>query len=727
MPSNKKLWVSAKPAAWCGAISIAVLLLSISMAHPTNPAEWLPLNDRSLEIVAGSPLDFSEFAGDLAHNGILTISGDRLTLNGAEPRINCAMLGPGFSTTPGSGFPDHPTAERYAEQLRRHGYNLVRFHHVDSLLMAGAKADFAFNPVQVDRLQYLMAALKKNGIRWSLDLMTSDNAALGGVFPNRWSERNGMRIRLYVERPAFVHWQKLMHKLLTTNNPYSHVAPANDPATAMVVLLNEGGITHQAAIAGKRFPDLLKPPYASWLEARGLDRIYADKLPALVHGGASMEQFQRFLNELQIAVTREMTESVRSAGYQGPVTAFASWPQLNAIPSRRDLALVDMHGYDQTPPGGKEGAQVRPISSFDDAGRYLQHIATTRFFGRPFIVTEHDQPFWNPYRYESGLAVPALASLQGWQFVCRHADGPINLAYDGVGTRKQALQPDGGGLDPVARAGETLTALLLLRGEIARARPQVGLNVSDAEALSNGGAREVPASLGATAWIARIGLFDARSTAAGVNPDLTMSVPIAPLAVSFGQRYANANRIVDKLRARGLLAPGNTTDPLHNRWESPGGQVLLLGQQRELRVTTRQTSALAFEKVSAPVTLGPLRIKSADSSALLSFSALDDQPLGHSRRILVIMASDARNTGMKIASDGTLIALGQLPLELRRVRVAATLAAPKGSAWQLTPLRLNGTLDTPIGLQADSAGLQVALDTALSPRGPTTFFLLERE
>lgn len=694
-----------------GLVLLCAALVRAS-APPADVPEWLTVRDRSLEIASGSPLDLSALAGGLSGDAPLMVAGDHFTLGGRVPRINCTMLGPGFSPTLESGFPDHNAADRYAVQLRRHGYNLVRFHHIDSLLMQGARQDFRFDPTQVDRFNYLMAALKKQGIRWSLDLMTSDNGAIGGIFPNRWSQRLGLKMRLYVEPTAFRHWQTLATKLLTSVNPYTGIAPAQDPATAMVVLLNEGSLTAQAVIANKatrRFPDFLKAPFAAWLTAHGRDPLAAMPLPSFGDSGDALQLMEQFLSDRQVTVTREMVETVRATGYSGLYTAFDSWPQLNQVPSRRSLPLIDMHGYDQVPPGGIPGARVRSQTSLDNAARYLTTMDGARFLDRPFIVTEHDQPFWNSYRYEAGLVAPALASLQGWQFMCLHADGPIDLSYDGVGVRKNAIQPDGGGLDPVARAGETLKALLLLRGEIVPARATVGLTLSDAEALTDGGWRELSTGVAAIAWVARLGLIDT-----GLNPYRDVTAPATT---------RNAATIVDKLRAKKLLDP--TTDQSIGTWVPAGGQVTLIGSQRQLRVVTPRTAAIVFEQLNVPVTIGPVQIAAASAPGLIAFSALDAQPLAASARILVMMASDARNSGMQVAADGTLKALGKLPVQLRRIRATATLATETRHGWRLTPLRLNGDLDAPTPLTATMTGVQVPLDTAAA-RGPTTFFLLER-
>lgn len=80
------------------------------------------------------------------------------------------MLCASLAWSPASGgFPDHVTADRYARQLAMHGYNLARLHFVDASLMFGRDRDFDYDPETLDRIQYLLAALKRNGIYWMVD------------------------------------------------------------------------------------------------------------------------------------------------------------------------------------------------------------------------------------------------------------------------------------------------------------------------------------------------------------------------------------------------------------------------------------------------------------------------------------------------------------------------------------------------------------------------------
>lgn len=63
-------------------------------------------------------------------------------------------------------------------------------------------------------------------------------------------------------------------------------------------------------------------------------------------------------------------------------------------------------------------------------------------------MTEYDHLFWSPYRYEAGLAAPSFAAMQGWDVLCRHAHGPIILAYGEDFPHKKQMLPYAIALDP---------------------------------------------------------------------------------------------------------------------------------------------------------------------------------------------------------------------------------------------------------------------------------------
>lgn len=710
-------------------IRLAVLCAGFLVASPapaTAEGDWLTVTDKSLEIEAGSPLDFSALAPALPELR-MEADGERLRFGPTDRPVNCATLAPGFSETPKSAFPDHDQAARYAEQLRRHGYNIVRFHYLDALLMGGAKQDFAFDPEQLDRFQYFTSELRKRGIHWIIDILSSENAALGGIFPHRWAQDNHMVARTFLEDDALRHWQELARRLLTTPNPYTGFTLANDPHTALLILVNEPALAFrlglQTGFSRSAIPPMFLKAYQGWAARRGGPALDPSSSP-------QNPDFQRFLSDRQISTLRAMAATVRDLGYTGLYTSFDNWPTFDQLPSRQELPLIDMHAYEHDQaPAATPGQKVIPSSSFDDSAAYLQQVAAARIYGKPMILTEHDQVFWNPNRFESGLFAPTFASLQGWQFICRHAAGPINLSFDGQGVRKDAIYTDGGGLDPVARASETLTALLLLRREIAPLTGEVRLNVESTDAIGTLGSKLLPAEVGRLGWLARIGLAprNAVTRARGIvlDPDAITRQRTARSSVT--QKDEPAAQLVGAQAISAASAVGMA----RGRLEPDGGQISLRTNERQMLVSTRHTAAYAGKAVTVPIIIGPLQIKASDASGLIAFSALDDQPLNLSKRMLIIMAGNARNSGMAVDRNGTLQALGTLPVQIQRMTAQVRLQVAASGMWSFSPLTLTGRrLKTQL-FAARNRAIAFMVDTGAGrtdagAQSPTTYFVLER-
>jgi len=96
-----------------------------------------------------------------------------------------------------------------------------------------------------------------------------------------------------------------------------------------------------------------------------------------------------------------------------------------------------------------------------------------------------------------------------------------------------------------------------------------------------------------------------------------------------------------------------------------------------------------------------------------------------SRRLLVIYATDARNSGMRFADDEEKVIadFGRLPVLIRKGTVDLSLNLLPGT-WRLTPVTLNGMASVAAARMVSPAGLRIS-NEAIS--GPTTFFLLEAE
>jgi hypothetical protein len=368
-------------------------------------------------------------------------------------------------------------------------------------------------------------------------------------------------------------------------------------------------------------------------------------------------------------------------------------------------------------------------------------------------VSEYGQVFWNKYRRESGLAIPAYAAFQQWDMISQHS-GAVTLSYAEAGGRKDRIFPFMVGPDPVARAGETLAALLFLRGDVAPARQRIGLRFDPAFAFdTNPLLGTMPSDLTRTALLSSIGLdwqgrqaakYEVQAVPGSTSVKVrdraspaaapTWSERVGALAQQYGggmgTKVSNAPLLANQrfagrlgaLRQAGVLAPGNRSDA-DGVYQSDTEQLLLDSARKRLSVITARTEAVVFDQPE-PIALKQLRVEQADGPALVAVSSMDGQPLARSGRLLLILATDARNTGMRFSDAGetTLLDLGTKPVLLQARRIRLRLQSSEAAKLAVYALNLRGQRGDPITVQRDADGISFELDTASLSQGPTTYF-----
>ncbi|WP_210245117.1 glycosyltransferase [Methylobacterium sp. WL9] len=730
---------AAKALAICAGLAIAVAAAAPIERADARPAEptWVALRDRNLAIAEGSPLDFSGL-GPLVPAGTQgrVIAGPSGNLALADdPATRVPFLCASLAWSPASGsYPDKPTAERYARQLRIHGYNLARLHFADAILMTGRSRDFDLDPEQFDRLRYLLAALKRNGIYWMIDGLTSQSGGLGGI-DDRWGNAGGLKLGVHVDGAARAHWRRLVRTIYGSVNPYTGLSPLHDSALALVVLANENGVEFDTILAekdsGQAYPDMLRAPFNAWLKTtyRGnaaLRSAWGDlgagesleagtvRLPTDRYvPGPRMRDLKRFFVALETDTVGWMTGELATLGYSGLVSAYNNGLSSQTDLSRAPLPVVSMNAYFDEVLSFDPGTTISQKSSLDDAAGYLRELVGRRRFGTPFVVTEYDHLFWNRFRREAGLVVPAYAALQGWDAICRHAAGPIDLTVDQPWPHKRRLLPFGISLDPVARAGETLAALLFRRGDVAAAQSGVALPFGTTADLVDDGFGGLPDS------VTKLGLL----TRFGLVPHSGERVPAGVATLPALSQGTTPSFAADRAAIR-----DDASDEAAGLYGSVGGQILLDARARRLQVVTPRTVAASYAAVTEKLRLGPLTIEAGSGPALLAASALDGRDLIASRRMLLIFATDARNTGMRFRDTEarTIENFGEMPILIERqtARLRFALDAPR--EWRLRSLHLDGTPGDAIAMRTEANTLVFDLDNTATSHGPTTFFLMER-
>ena len=177
----------------------------------------------------------------------------------------------GSNLTFAGAFPPKEDAPKIAAQLRKLGMNVIRFHHLD--MHAAPRGIWnpdqtAFDPEQVDRLDWLIHHLKLNGIYTNLNLHVS--RTYPGI-PEDMSRTFHFGKGVDNFYPEFIKLQKdYARDLLTHTNPYTGMTYAKDPAVIVVELNNENSLTDKSIADLQRIPEpylgVLTSLWRDWLK-----------------------------------------------------------------------------------------------------------------------------------------------------------------------------------------------------------------------------------------------------------------------------------------------------------------------------------------------------------------------------------------------------------------------------------------------------------------------------
>ena len=199
-------------------------------------------------------------------------------------------------------------AQGVAARLRKFGVNLIRFHHLDNPgWSASAGTIFAdggtrkLNPITVDRLDYLLAQLKRNGIYADMNLHVSRTYQKndGVIFADSLADDFGKIPSIF--DPYLQNLEKeYAQQLLGHVNPYTGLPLAKDPVLGIIEILNESSL------------------YGAWKE---------NGLKPYKNGGKLIQRHSRMLDSLWVNFLRnkyQTDSALATAWNQGAVSAGAS-------------------------------------------------------------------------------------------------------------------------------------------------------------------------------------------------------------------------------------------------------------------------------------------------------------------------------------------------------------------------------------------------------------------
>ena len=653
-------------------------------------ADWIPLAPAG-DIVPGSALDFSRIRGTDCPAGKY----GRVVAKGATfefenlPGVPQRFYGVNLcdeANTP----PTYEEARRFAARLRKLGYNAVRFHHHESILVrnTGDPSGTVLNPEMQRRFDGLVAACVENGLYMTTDLYVSRR-------PIAWRAigiaREGNLDTLAAKAYLLVHEGMQSNLFAFVRNWLGHVNPytgrrlAEESALGWISLVNEAAQGEHVEYLSRQEPWVTA--WKRWLREKktrdptrygGIDEAF----PVSADGskGLKAQAYILFLQETESAFADRMKRFLREdLNCRALVTNLNGvwFPVAYQQCKEADYDFVDEHFYVDHPDFLERGWElpsrcpnVNPLAN-DSLG--VQGVVHRRVLDRPFTCSEYNYSAPGRFRGVGGIATGALAALQGWSGLWRFA-----WSHDLTGVvspERKALNYFDMSGDPLGLASERASICLFLRRDLPELDRTYAVNLPRALMRTPNPefGKGTSTSFTWAGWYAKLGTqlgekAPAGTVAAGTYPEIRTKPR--------GKVFADLG-----------LAQTGDGDGFPR---AAGGAVGVNRATGAFTIATPRTCGGFAEcgVIETEAFTAELR----DAPATVWASSLDGAPLAESSRILVTHLTDVQNseTAYADAELRVLLDWGRLPHLMRNGRAACRLRVADGD-WTVYALNADGS------------------------------------
>lgn len=538
------------------------------------------------EIAAGSALDFSFLNPTPAGSkGPVVVKDGRLNFrDGGRARFF------GVQLLPPAAFQAPEKSDELADRLARSGVNLVRLGELDtplgpdrSLIDDVSDDTKEFDPVSLERLDHLVAALQKRGIYVAIEL-------LGG---RRFRPEDGVESAGLLAPgggPAAVVDPKIAKlntdaslALLGRTNAETGRALRDDPGVAWVTLAGEVSLFDLIDR-----PDALPAPYDAELRKRG----------ETARGLSG----RRLWQSIESAHYSEWAGRLRKDGLKAPIAGVSHWrreSEFAATLLAPGLDLIDDRLY-WAPPGFVTPDFRSQLWSRE--GGLVGGAARKQVEGRPYVVGQwcpQTQGAWAfPHEAADQVLAAATARHEDWDALVRRGifiypkvwgDGPVGTA----GVEDIFQVPAVANETPQVFALWPHAASILLRGHDDAARPAATKNAPRRRSPAPGwdvSRGRLVVDTAHTQGLAGWGLEEGAKFA---DLSITTDAPFAVVMASSAgpEPIAEARRLLVTAIARVEPTGYRWVDPWRRETADPGRPPLLL-EPVSARVEWRRKGAL---------------------------------------------------------------------------------------------------------------------------------------
>ena len=234
------------------ALLLITILLPLGLFAQDDKSDWYPFVIPE-KLDTNSPANIGKLVLDApaGKHGFLKTKGNQFVFEDGTP-----MKFWGTNLVFDACFPSKEQAVMMADRLAFFGFNAVRLHHMDFYFEPHGifkdvwpayknpqqKKTGVLSPQQMDKLDYLIYQLKIRGIYIDMNLLVARHFTQADGVKN--AAQLGMAAKpASMFDPKLIELQKQYAKdLLTHYNPYTKLKYCDDPAIALVEIINESSI-----------------------------------------------------------------------------------------------------------------------------------------------------------------------------------------------------------------------------------------------------------------------------------------------------------------------------------------------------------------------------------------------------------------------------------------------------------------------------------------------------
>ena len=512
----------------------------------------------------------------------------------------------------GANFPAETDAPRIAKRLRKLSVNLVRLHHMDSNpdrdpANAGSTLTTqpypTLNPIAVARLRRFLDALKAEGVYANVNLHVGYRFRpdVDGVPPLPGTEMPTQSKPLHIFYPRMVELQlEYARRLL------NELKLRNDPVLAMVELDNETSMLQ--AWMGGSLDRCLVGDYRTELQKQWAAFAKQDAPPVAVKDDSNprLNDYIRFLagvdraylDRMKAAAVAATDPLVPVAGTQMGYGGLLNLDTHAGLDYQDNHFYIDHYNFPNRSWDSRDW-RIRDSSSVGSGLTTFLNMAAAREAGRPYTVSEFNQPWPNRQAAEIDPTLAAFGAFQDW-------DSIVHFAY--AHGREWDIQTPN------------------------------SFNI-------NGDWTKFP-NLGQSAWLFRSGAVAGGKAPAiiGVTPDLQLQfvrakragavAPFLTSAMGFDPALALAHPVGLKKQETAAAPKEQLAPP----YLSDTGELAYDPAARLFLIQSARAAGVIGYPGAKKVRAGDIEVQLAPSAhgfATIVVTALDDKPLASSAHLLV--------------------------------------------------------------------------------------------